>query len=199
MAGQTLHPHEMAAVDNSGDHPRVPLGYLQKDDGRFLARTAYTDPMDVATTTWMTDNVLKLSGLEIKMRGRKAKLYKDQVLHPTLAAVAKKDQTQREEWANQMQKELGARGEPMFQSLSYVKCVSCCHDCLPASVPVCCTGSTECLSVSVQPVSLLPVRDCAHLLAGNPQGLLAHVAAAGVFWRTCSPDLHPATHLKKGS
>ena len=106
MAGQTLHPHEMAAVDNSGDHPRVPLGYLQKDDGRFLARTAYTDPMDVATTTWMTDNVLKLSGLEIKMRGRKAKLYKDQVLHPTLAAVAKKDQTQREEWANQMQKEL---------------------------------------------------------------------------------------------
>lgn len=138
MAGQTLHPQELAAVDTSGDHPRVPLGYLQKDDGRYLARTAFTDPIDVAPSTWLTDNVLKLSDLEIKMRGRKAKLYQDQVLHPSLEAVEKKDQTQREEWANQMQKELGARGEPMFQSLSYVKYVSCCSDCLPEYVPVSC-------------------------------------------------------------
>lgn len=99
----------------------MPLGYLQKDDGRFLARTAFTDPIAVGSDTWLSDNVLKYSATEILLRGKKAKLLQDQVLHPTLKAVEDMDQNQRAEWVNQQQKDLGARGEPMFQTLSYVK------------------------------------------------------------------------------
>lgn len=121
FAGQTMHPLEQIGVDRSGEKPRMPLGYLQKDDGRFLARTAFTDPIAVGSDTWLSDNVLKYSATEILLRGKKAKLLQDQVLHPTLKAVEDMDQNQRAEWVNQEQKDLGARGEPMFQTLSYVK------------------------------------------------------------------------------
>lgn len=84
IAGETLHPTEKAAVDQTGQHPRMPPGYMAADDGSFGVRVAMTDaPQPVHPSTWTTDNVLKWSSAEKLMRGRKAKLMADQVTpHP---------------------------------------------------------------------------------------------------------------------
>lgn len=80
-AGETLHPTEKAAVDHTGQHPRMAPGYLTADDGSLGVRAAMTDAnQTISPTTWTTDNVLKWSAAEKLMRGRKAKLLAEQVL-----------------------------------------------------------------------------------------------------------------------
>lgn len=79
-AGQTLHPTEQAAIDSSGDNPRLPLGYIAADRGELGIRSSHTAPQPIPASTWTTDNVLKLSATERLVRGRKAALLNDQVL-----------------------------------------------------------------------------------------------------------------------
>lgn len=126
-AGQVLHPVEIAGLDYSGDHPRMPQGYAEEDTGEFDMRSGFTAPISLPAETWLTDNVLKLSALEILLRGRKAELLKDLLLHPTTDTLRRMTPKDRETYVDRKQKDLGARGAPMFQNLSYVKYGSGVH------------------------------------------------------------------------
>ena len=87
----------------------------------------------VLPSTWQTDNVLKYSELERLARGRKAKLLTDQIKTPTQPALKSKTEAQREKIIEDKIKALGVRGEPLFQELSYFKCVCSPQEtCIPA-------------------------------------------------------------------
>lgn len=71
---------EKAAIDHSGEHPRMAPGYMSSDEGTFGVRATMTATSHtISPSTWTTDNVLKWSASEKLMRGRKAKLLADQV------------------------------------------------------------------------------------------------------------------------
>lgn len=82
---ETLPPADAAAVDRSGNNPRMPTGFVSEDpwgdpdDARLLKSEA----VDTPVATWTTDNVLKWSALERLCRGEKAKRLTAQVLTMT--------------------------------------------------------------------------------------------------------------------
>lgn len=66
------HPSEIPGLRFSGDHPRMPQGYDDEDTGKLYMRSGLNAPIPLPAETWLMHNVLKLSALDILLRGPEA-------------------------------------------------------------------------------------------------------------------------------
>lgn len=113
--------------------PHMPAGYIEEDTGKQGTRKGWTHVTDTPAHTWLYDNILKWTGLELLARYKTAQFLLDQIYNPTMKVLTALDIRGRQKYVEERIKVLGLRGLPVFHKLSYFK-YACCDLCWPTGV-----------------------------------------------------------------